>query len=43
MESANRGTFLVDKLGKVINEQVDDAAVCPTKTVEDCERQKPKN
>jgi hypothetical protein len=34
---------LIDKSGKIINEQVDDGAVDPTKTVEACERQKQKN
>ncbi|MCU1296606.1 MAG: Peroxiredoxin [Acidobacteriaceae bacterium] len=38
MESARRATFLIDKSGKIINEQVDDAAVDPSKTVEACER-----
>jgi glutaredoxin-dependent peroxiredoxin len=42
MESARRATFLIDKTGKIINEQVDDAAVDPTKTVEACERHKSK-
>ena len=43
METARRATFLIDKSGKIINEQVDDEAVDPTKTVKACERQKPKN
>lgn len=43
METAKRATFLIDKSGKIINEQVDDEAVDPTKTVEACERQKLKN
>ena len=43
IETARRATFLIDKSGKVINEQVDDEAVDPTKTVEACERQKLKN
>src|SRR5882672_1785530 len=43
METARRATFLIDKSGKIINEQVDDEAVDPTKTVEACERQKLKN
>ncbi len=38
LESARRATFLVDKSGKVIAEQVDKEAVDPTKTVEACER-----
>ena len=40
MESARRATFLIDKTGKIINEQVDDTAVDPSKTVGACERQK---
>jgi peroxiredoxin len=40
METARRATFLIDKSGKIINEQVDDEAVDPTKTVEACERHK---
>jgi peroxiredoxin len=43
MASARRATFLIDKSGKIINEQVDDAAVDPSKTVEACERHKLKN
>ena len=43
METARRATFLIDKSGKIINEQVDAEAVDPTKTVEACERQKLKN
>jgi peroxiredoxin len=43
METARRATFLTDKSGKIINEQVDDEAVDPTKTVEACERQKLNN
>src|SRR6266851_3078244 len=38
-ETARRATFLIDKSGKIIHEQVDDEAVDPTKTVEACERQ----
>ena len=38
--SARRATFLVDKSGKVISEQVDKEAVDPGKIVEACERQK---
>ena len=38
--SARRATFLIDKSGKVISEQVDKEAVDPSKTVEACERQK---
>jgi len=40
MMSARRATFLIDKAGKVIEEQVDNDAVDPTKVVEACERQK---
>ena len=40
MESARRATFLIDKSGKIINEQVDDEAVDPSKTVAACERHK---
>ena len=40
MMSARRATFLIDKFGKVIEEQVDSEAVDPTKVVEACERQK---
>ena len=42
MISARRATFLIDKSGKVIEEQVDADAVDPTKMVEACERQKMK-
>jgi peroxiredoxin len=43
MESARRATFLIDKSGTIINEQVGDAALDPSKTVEACERHKLKN
>jgi glutaredoxin-dependent peroxiredoxin len=43
MESARRATFLIDKSGKIIEEQVDDDAVDPTKTVAACERHELKN
>jgi hypothetical protein len=43
MESARRATFLIDKSGTIIHEQVGDAAVDPSKTVEACERHKLKN
>ena len=43
MESARRATFLIDRSGKIIEEQVDDAAVDPTKTVVACERHKRQN
>ena len=38
-----RATFLIDKTGKIISEQVDDEAIDPSKTVEACERTKLKN
>ena len=37
-DTAQRATFLIDKSGKIINEEVDDEAVDPTKTVETCEQ-----
>ena len=40
IESARRATFLIDKSGKIVNEQVDEAAIDPSKTVEACQRQK---
>ena len=40
MTTARRATFLIDKSGKVVAEQVDNEAVDPTKVVEACERQK---
>jgi len=43
MESARRATFLIDKSGKIIEEQVDSEAVDPSKTVAECERQKMKS
>jgi peroxiredoxin len=43
METARRATFLIDKSGKIINEQVDSEAVDPSKTVEACERHKLKS
>ncbi len=43
MESARRATFLIDKSGKIVQEQVDSEAVDPTKTVEACERRKLKS
>jgi len=36
MPSARRATFLIDKDGKVIEEQVDNEAVDPTKIVDAC-------
>ncbi len=38
--SARRASFLIDKEGKVIEEQVDSAAIDPTKIVEACERRR---
>ncbi|MGH9529840.1 MAG: redoxin domain-containing protein [Terriglobales bacterium] len=38
MELGRRATFLIDKSGKIIEEQVDDSAVDPTQTVTACER-----
>lgn len=40
MPSARRATFLIDKKGKVVETQVDNDAVDPTKTVAACERRK---
>jgi thioredoxin-dependent peroxiredoxin len=40
MMSARRATFLIDKSGKVVEEQVDTEAVDPSKVVEACQRQK---
>ena len=37
MKSARRATFLIDKEGKIIEEQVDRDAVDPTKIVDACE------
>ena len=43
MASARRATFLIDKEGKVFEEQVDSEAVDPTKIVDACQiRQKTK-
>jgi len=38
--SARRATFLIDKDGKIIEEQVDNEAVDPSKVVEACERRR---
>jgi len=43
MESARRATFLIDKSGTIIQEQVGDAAVDRAKTVGACERHKLKD
>ena len=40
MKSARRATFLIDKSGKIIEEQVDSDALDPSKTVVACERTK---
>lgn len=40
IESARRATFLIDKDGKVVEEQEDNAAVDPTKTIEACQRRR---
>jgi len=40
MTTARRATFLIDKSGKVVEEQADNEAIDPTKVVEACERQK---
>ncbi|MBV8205897.1 MAG: redoxin domain-containing protein [Acidobacteria bacterium] len=40
MKTARRATFLIDKDGKIIEEQVDNEAVDPTKVVEACERRR---
>lgn len=40
IETARRATFLIDKSGKITEEQVDDKAVDPTQIVAACERQK---
>ncbi len=37
MTSARRATFLIDKEGKVVEEQVDKDAIDPTKIVDACE------
>ena len=37
MQTARRATFLIDKEGKVVEEQVDNDAVDPTKIVDACE------
>jgi peroxiredoxin len=40
MKTARRATFLIDKDGKIIEEQVDSEAIDPTKVVEACERRR---
>ncbi len=39
--SARRATFLIDKDGKVIEEQVDNSAIDPTKIVDACQIKRP--
>ena len=39
--SARRATFLIDKEGKVVEEQVDSDAVDPTKIVDACQIKRP--
>jgi peroxiredoxin len=39
--SARRATFLIDKEGKVVEEQVDDEAVDPTKIIDACQIKRP--
>src|SRR5258708_32061980 len=41
MSSARRATFLIDKEGKVVEEQVDSEAVDPTKIVDACQLKRP--
>ena len=40
INSARRATFLIDKDGKIVEQQVDSEAVDPTKIVEACERRR---
>ncbi len=42
MDTARRATFLIDESGKIVEEQVDDAAIDPSKIVDACERTKVK-
>jgi len=41
MASARRATFLIDKQGNVVEEQVDNDAVDPTKIVDACQLRRP--
>ncbi len=41
MASARRATFLIDKEGKVVAEQVDNEAIDPTKIVDACQLKRP--
>jgi peroxiredoxin len=40
IETARRATFLIDKSGKITQEQMDEKAVDPSEVVAACERQK---
>jgi mycoredoxin-dependent peroxiredoxin len=42
-KAARRVNFLIGKDGKILEEQVDNAAIDPTKIVDTCERPKLKN
>ena len=42
-QAARRIKFLIGKDGKILEEQIDDAAIDPTKLVDACERPKLKN
>ena len=42
-QAARRINFLIGKAGKILEEQIDDAAIDPTKLVDACERPKLKN
>ena len=42
-KAARRVNFLIDKDGKIIEEQIDSAAIDPTKIVDACQRPKLKN
>ena len=42
-KAARRVNFLIGKDGKVMEEQIDDAAIDPTKIVDACQRPKLKN
>jgi peroxiredoxin len=39
--SARRATFLIDKEGKVVEEQIDNEALDPTKIVDACQLKRP--
>ena len=40
MTTARRATFLIDKEGKIVEEQVDSEAVDPTKIIDACSLKK---